>query len=193
MPISPIYATYDWKKNPGLEKFKFCPLCGERLAQEQVAHKSRPVCPACGFIHYRNPAPTVSILVLQERQVLLGKRLEQPGQGKWALPSGYIEFEDDFMAAAALEVKEETGLEVEIESVLHVQSAFLPPELHYLTIFVLARVLGGQLQAGDDLGEVGWFPLSGPLPDMAFQPDVELIQACSEAALEKLALQRRSL
>jgi RimJ/RimL family protein N-acetyltransferase/8-oxo-dGTP pyrophosphatase MutT (NUDIX family) len=180
MPINPIYATYDWKENRGVEKFKFCPLCGERLAPGQVAHKSRPVCPGCGFIYFRNPAPTVSVLVMRDRQVLLGKRLGEPGQGKWALPSGYIEFEDDFMATAAQEVKEETGLEVEIKSVLHVQSAFLPPDLHFLTVFLLAQVLGGQLQAGDDLGEVGWFSLSGPLPEMAFRPDVELIRACSQ-------------
>jgi len=40
----------------------------------------------------------------------------------------------------------------------------------------VARALGGALAAGDDLAAVEWFPLSGPLPEMAFQEDVDVLR-----------------
>ena len=60
----------------------------------------------------------MSVLVTHNNKILLGKRLGEPGKGRWALPSGYIEFEDDFLSAAIREVKEETGLDIEIVSIL---------------------------------------------------------------------------
>ena len=134
MQLDQVYSTYDWKENRGLDKFKYCPLCGTQFSLEQIAQKTRPVCPKCGFIFFRNPFPTVSVLVIHDNQVLLGKRLAEPGKGKWALPSGYIEFEDDFLSAAIREVKEETDLDIEIISILNVQSAFLPVEYHFLGV-----------------------------------------------------------
>jgi hypothetical protein len=73
-------------------------------------------------------------------------------------------------------------------SILNVQSAFLPPEFHFLGVYLLAEVLGGELHAGDDLEQADWFSLSSPLPEMAFPPDIEIIQACSNATIEGLPL-----
>jgi 8-oxo-dGTP diphosphatase len=190
MQLAQLYAAYDWRENRGVDKFKYCPLCGTQLTQERVAHRTRPLCPACGFIYYRNPFPTVSVLVTHNGRILLGKRSGEPGKGKWALPSGYIEFEDDFLTAAIREVKEETGLDIEIVSILNVQSAFLPLEYHFLGIYLLARVIGGKLNPEDDLEEVKWFSLSGPLPEMAFPPDVDLIQTYSNGEVEGIPVKR---
>lgn len=187
-----IYATYDWKENRGIARFKYCPICGTQLTQAQVAQKIRPLCLHCGFIYYRNPYPTVSVLIIHHDKILLGKRLEEPGKGKWALPSGYIEFEDDFLTAAIREVKEETGLDIEIVSILNVQSAFLPPEYHFLGIYLLAQVVGSELDPQDDLEEVNWFSISGSLPEMAFPPDVNLIQAYSNGKVEGIIVRRKS-
>ena len=191
MQLDQIYATYDWRENRGVDKFKYCPLCGTQLTQGQVAQKTRPLCPNCGFIYYRNPFPTVSILVTHNNKILLGKRLAEPGKGKWALPSGYIEFEDDFLTAAIREVKEETGLDIEIVSILNVQSAFLPPEYHFLGIYLLAQVIGGRLNSEDDLEDVNWFSLSEPLPEMAFPPDVDLIQTYSNGKAQGITVKRK--
>jgi ADP-ribose pyrophosphatase YjhB (NUDIX family) len=191
MRLDHIYATYDWRENRGVEKFKYCPLCGTSFAQAQIAQKTRPLCPNCGFVFYRNPYPTVSILLIHDNKVLLGKRSAEPGQGKWALPSGYIEFEDDFLTAAIREVKEETGVTIEILSILNVQSAFLPPEYHYLTIYLLARPTGGRLHPQDDLADVNWFSLSEPLPDLAFPPDVQLIQTYSTGRIKGITIKKK--
>ena len=138
--------------------------------------KSRPTCSSCGFVQHRNPAPTVSVLVVDGGRVLLGKRGGHPGKGTWSLPSGYIEYEEDFLTTAIREAKEETGLDVEVGSVINVVSSFVTPRFHFLGVYVAARVVGGELVAGDDLEAVEWFPVRGPLPEMGFEEDVRITE-----------------
>jgi 8-oxo-dGTP diphosphatase len=108
--------------------------------------------------------------------VLLGKRGREPGKGTWSLPSGYVEYEDDFLTTAIREAREETGLDVEVRSIINVVSSFVTPEFHFLGVYVAAEVVGGELGAGDDLEAVAWFPLKGPWPEMGFEEDVRMIQ-----------------
>jgi ADP-ribose pyrophosphatase YjhB (NUDIX family) len=135
-------------------------------------------------VQFRNPSPGVVVLIEQDGQVLLGRRSGRVGRGKWGLPMGYIEYDEDFLTAAIREVKEETGLDVEIRSILSVVSNFLSPNLHTLAIVLLARVAGGELAAGDDLDAVEWFPLSGTLPEMAFEADAHICTRYYQTRLE---------
>jgi 8-oxo-dGTP diphosphatase len=177
--IKQVFAHYP-RDEPEVGGFSYCPTCGTHLTWAERDHKLRPTCPGCGFVQYRNPAPTVSILVMEGDQVLLGRRGGPPGRGTWSLPSGYVEYEDDFLTAALREVKEETGLDVELCSLVNVVSSFVSPRYHFLGLYLAARVVGGALEAGDDLTAVEWFPLSGPLPEMGFQEDVEIIQMVAQ-------------
>jgi ADP-ribose pyrophosphatase YjhB (NUDIX family) len=86
-----------------------------------------------------------------------------------------VEYGDDFISAAVREAKEETGLDVEIRSIINVVSSFVSPRFHFLGIYLLAHVIGGELAARDDLEAVDWFPLTGPLPEMGFQEDADVI------------------
>jgi len=45
-----------------------------------------------------------------------------------------------------------------------------------LAIVLLARVVAGELCAGDDLETLEWVPLAGPLPEMAFEADEYIIE-----------------
>jgi len=166
-----VFCWYDRTESEPQGQFKYCPFCQSTLSIAEIDHRLRPACAQCGFIQFRNPAPTVSIMIVDEGQVVLGKRGGPPGRGQWALPSGYVEFEDDFLSAAVQEAKEETGLAVKLEAILNVASSFLSPRYHFLGIYLLARPVGGVLAAGDDLEEVNWYPLPGPLPEMAFEED----------------------
>jgi ADP-ribose pyrophosphatase YjhB (NUDIX family) len=127
-------------------------------------------------VQFRNPSPGVVVLIEKDSQVLLGRRSGNYGAKKWGLPQGFIEFDEDFLTSAIREVKEETELDVEIRSLLSVVSNFLSPRLHTLAIVLLARVVGGELCAADDLEDVAWFPLSGPLPEMAFEADAHICE-----------------
>jgi ADP-ribose pyrophosphatase YjhB (NUDIX family) len=135
-------------------------------------------------VQFRNPFPGAVVLIERDGQVLLGKRSGGYGAQKWGLPQGFIEFDEDFMTAAVREVKEETGLDVEICSILSVVSNFLSPQLHTLAIVLLARVAGGELCAADDLEAVEWFALSGPLPEMAFEADAHICERYYRTQLE---------
>lgn len=157
--------------------FKFCPYCAHPLAEKYENTITRKYCPACGFVQYRNPLPGVSVLIVKDGKVLLGKRGPASFRpGTWCLPGGFIEFDEDFISAAHREVLEETGLEIEVESIINVVSNFLSNRLHGLVVVFLASVRGGNLRAGDDLESLDWFPLKGDLPEMAFESDTYLIQ-----------------
>ena len=181
-----IYRSYPAGDQPAPGEYRTCPHCRVELVVSEIDHRLRAACPKCGFIHFRNPSPTVSLVIVKEDQVLLGKRGGEPGPGKWATPSGYIEYEDDFLTTGIREAKEETGLDVEIDSILNVTSSFISPAYHFLNIYLLARVVGGELSAGDDLGTAAWFPLAGPYPELAFQEDADILAAYASGKLKGL-------
>lgn len=186
MQVKQVFAHYAQKESLVAGDFRYCPFCRAELTLIESGQKLRPTCPSCGFVQFKNPSPAVSILIVEGERVLLGRRREDPGAGHWAIPSGYVEYDDDFVTTAIREAKQETGLDVEIRSVVNVVSSFLSPGFHFVAIYLLARVVGGELRAADDLVRVDWFPLAGPLPEMAFQEDVDLLEWYSTAAVDGL-------
>ena len=185
MQIKQVFSTYSGKEDADLGHFKYCPVCGTRLSEKEKGGKHRPACPKCGYVQFHNPVPGVVVVIEKDGQVLLGKRAGGHGKGNWGLPQGYIEFEEDFLTAAIREVKEETGLDVEIRSILNVVSNFLSPRLHTLAIILLAGVKSGKPCAADDLETLEWFPLAGPLPKMAFEADEFIIRRVQNTNLEE--------
>ena len=184
MQAKQVFSTYSGKDDGDLGQFKHCPFCGTELALKEKGGKQRPACPNCRFVQFRNPFPGAVVLIEKDGQVLLGRRSGSYGAGKWGLSQGFIEFDEDFITATIREVKEETGLDVEIRSILSVVSNFLSPRLHTLAIVLLARVVGGALCAADDLEAVAWYPLSGPLPEMAFEADAHICERYYRTKLE---------
>jgi NADH pyrophosphatase NudC (nudix superfamily) len=176
MHAKQVFTAYDHGGNGRGRQYRYCPACATPLSRTADAD-SRLVCPRCGFVHYQNPAPGVVILITAEERVLLGRRAGTSyAPGKWCLPGGYIEFGEDFLTGGIREVREETGLVVEIDSILSVCSNFLAAGLHTLVVVLHARVVGGIQGAGDDLEELGWFHLAGPFPDLAFEADRHIIE-----------------
>lgn len=171
-----VFTAPSGQKDDDLGRYKYCPLCRTELALKEKGGKPRPACPSCRFVQFRNPLPGVVVLVEREGTVLLGKRRGGFGAGAWGLPQGYVEFEEDFLSAAIREVKEETGLDVEVRSIINVVSNLLSPGLHTLAIVLQAGVVGGELRPGDDLEALEWVPLSGPLPEMAFEADEMIVK-----------------
>lgn len=69
-------------------------------------------CPHCqGDIQvYRNPVPTVDIIIEIEDKIVLIER-KNPPHG-WAIPGGFVDYGESFENAAVREAKEETGIQV---------------------------------------------------------------------------------
>jgi 8-oxo-dGTP diphosphatase len=147
----------------------------------QVAGRMREICPACGFILYRNPVPGAGVLVEMETSpggasgVVLIQRGQPPFVGWWALPSGYIEADESVEQAAMRECQEETGLDVELLELFGVYSFPEGPVQSGIVIFYRARPVGGKLRAGDDAQDVGVFPPDALPEKLAFRTHREVL------------------
>jgi 8-oxo-dGTP diphosphatase len=149
-------------------EYVYCPLCGTRLEKADEAGHPRMRCPACGFVHYRNPAPAAGVVVRDGDRVLLVKRRFEPYRGAWVIPSGFIEYDEDVRETAVREIREETGLAVELDGLHAVESCFDDPRGMTLLVLYRGRITGGKLTAGDDAEDVGFFALDA-LPEIAFE------------------------
>ena len=131
-------------------------------------------CQDCGFTLIRRPVVGVGVIVLDGNRVVMGRRNLMGGrryQGHWCVPCGYLEWGEEVRAAAQREFLEETGLVVEISGVYAVHSNFHNPNDLTVGIWFNANVVGGALQASDDLDMVGYFPLDDLPEPLAFPTD----------------------
>ncbi|HEY3061623.1 MAG TPA: NUDIX hydrolase [Chloroflexota bacterium] len=136
---------------------RFCSACGAPAIEREIDHYVRSVCTGCGKILYRNPAPAAGCLVEHDGAVLLARRKFEPWRGLWYIPSGFVEYGDDVEDTARREIREETGLAVELGPLFGVYSYFDDPRQDGIIILYRAVVVGGALEAGDDAAEVAFF------------------------------------
>lgn len=158
---------------------KFCSHCGHEMALRQAAGQLRPVCPACGHIHFFDPKVAAVVLIEAEGKVLLVRRVMNPERGKWTIPGGFVDAGEDPRLAAVRECLEETGLEVELTGLLDALFTSEHPRSASIVLAFRGRIVGGELRAGDDADGIGFF---GPdeLPDLAFATTREILARWSE-------------
>jgi ADP-ribose pyrophosphatase YjhB (NUDIX family) len=130
--------------------------------------KARPCCADCGYIQYLNPAPAAAVVIRRQGRICLVKRKYAPRSGMWTMPAGFMEYDEQIEETAVREVKEETGLDVRLTGLFAVHTGILPPDRPILLVVFLGEEVGGQLQAGDDAAEVGFFPLDDLPGEIAF-------------------------
>lgn len=120
--------------------------------------KTSIVCPHCGHpvSLYRNPLPTVDIIIRSGQGVVLIKRKNPPFG--WALPGGFVDYGETAENAAVREAREETSLHVKNIKLFGVYSdPDRDPRHHTLTV-VYTATADGVPQAADDAAEIGVFP-----------------------------------
>jgi 8-oxo-dGTP diphosphatase len=112
-------------------------------------------------VTYRNPAPTVDLIIelidRPQRPIILIER-HNPPLG-WALPGGFVDYGESVETAAKREAQEETSLAVELVEQFHVYSdPNRDPRKHTLSVVFLATATG-EPAAADDAKNLGIFQL----------------------------------
>ena len=116
-------------------------------------------CPCCGTAvnRYRNPIPTVDIIIETPDGIILIKRLNPPYG--WALPGGFVDYGESLEKAAVREAREETGLAI---TNLKLLGCYSDPtrddRMHTISTVYIAQA-SGTATAGDDAAALEVFPV----------------------------------
>jgi len=102
-----------------------------------------------------------AVIVDDAARVLLVKRRFEPLAGQWSLPGGAVDVGETLEACVIRELREETGLEVEVGRVIEVFDRIMHDaegrvQYHYVLVDYVCRPVGGTLTAASDVADVAW-------------------------------------
>jgi|SRR5579875_822857 len=135
-----------------------CQSCGHarRLASWYDFSMPAPKCP---------PLAADVIAEIDDRIVLIERRNFPPG---WAIPGGFVDPGESVERAAIRELREETGLEVELRALLGVYSRpGRDPRGPTVSVVYVGRARGTP-RADDDAKGIGLFAPDSPPAPLAF-------------------------
>ncbi|UCE75155.1 MAG: NUDIX domain-containing protein, partial [Methanomassiliicoccales archaeon] len=121
-----------------------------------------------GFL---KPSLAADGIVIHKNKLVLIKRANNPFKGSYALPGGFVEYNERVEEAVVRELAEETGLKTSIKSLVGVYSdPKRDPRGHTVSAVFELEVTGGKLRSGSDAKEAKLFSLN-KLPKLAFDHD----------------------
>ena len=176
-------GTVNVIQSPAMSRIaRFCPACGQPLAWQRREGALRPTCAACGHVVFFDPKVAVAAWIRQDERLLLVRRRGEPMGGYWAMPAGFMEYDEDPEDAVRREVLEETGLQVRLERLLQLFHTPADGGLANLVLVYAATISAGDLRAGDDADAVAWFQRDD-LPRLAFLPTQALVKRWQAGAM----------
>jgi 8-oxo-dGTP diphosphatase len=113
--------------------------------------------------------PAAGAVIVKDDKILMVKRGHPPRVGDWTLPAGFMEWDEHPRDTAVRELKEETGLDIELTGFFEVYSGSDDYRNNAVLILYHARVVGGRLEPGDDADEVRFFGFDELPQNIAFQ------------------------
>ena len=125
-------------------------------------------CPACNAVvtTYRNPFPTVDIIIRQGAGLVLIERKNEPCG--WALPGGFVDYGESLEQAAQREAEEETGLVLDnLRQFRAYSDPDRDPRQHNISLVFVASAAGSPV-GGDDAAQARFFALDKLPADLCF-------------------------
>jgi len=112
-------------------------------------------------LYPKQPIVGVGAVIICDGKILLEKRRNEPGKGKWSIPGGLVELGETAEQTVIREVEEETGLNVEKPEHIDVVDNIIRDKngevkYHFVIIDYFVKLKGGELQVGSDAGELRW-------------------------------------
>jgi len=120
------------------------------------------------------PVVGVAGIIFRDQGVVLIRRGQEPARGEWSLPGGAVEVGENLEEALRREVREETGLEIEIIGLTAVVNRLVRDQAgvvayHYVLLDFLCRAKAGTPRAGSDSSDLALVSLlelsDWPLPE----------------------------
>lgn len=130
-------------------------------------------------IPLEQPVIAVGIVTFKDDKILMIRRGKPPRKGQWSIPGGKQKLGETWRAAAAREVKEETGIDIEVLGLIDVVDAIIYDEqtpktkenplknnidnksiiFHYTLVDCVAEWVSGTVNAGSDAAHAEWLSL----------------------------------
>lgn len=125
-------------------------------------------CPKCGekVRSYRNPFPTVDIIIEINEGIILIERKNEPYG--WAIPGGFVDYGESLEDAAVREAQEETSLQISNLRLLGCYSAPGRDKRAHTISTVYAATAQGIPKAADDAAALTIFPLEKLPQELCF-------------------------
>jgi 8-oxo-dGTP diphosphatase len=106
------------------------------------------------------PVIGVGAVVVKDGKALIVKRAHEPRKGEWSLPGGRVELGETLVDAVRREIREETGLEIQVGPVVELFDRIHRLDgrvrYHFVIVDYLCTCIGGDLCAGDDAEDAAW-------------------------------------
>ena len=107
------------------------------------------------------PQLAVSAGIFRDGKILLVRRARDPARGVYTFPGGRVEFGESLTEALIREIREETGLVIEIVGLAGYREA-LPPRTgghgHFVILPFAARWIANEVSLNDELDDARWLP-----------------------------------
>lgn len=119
---------------------------------------------ALSRLYPEHPLVGVGAVVIRDGMILLEKRFNEPGKGKWSIPGGLVELGERLEQTVIREVKEETNLDVDNPELIDVVDRVDLDEdkkvrYHFVIVDYFVKLKGGTLKASSDAAELEWVAL----------------------------------
>ncbi|MGH7761076.1 MAG: NUDIX hydrolase [Candidatus Dormibacteraceae bacterium] len=146
----------------------FCVNCGTALLPSVIEGRDVEACPRDGFVLWHDPKVSTAVVVEAEGGIVVGRRAIEPGYGRWCLPGGFVNDDEDPAVAAVRECREEICVPVELTGLIGVYHIAKTDAPSMIGIAYKGSVVGAAVPvAGAEMLEVAAFPPES-LPPLAF-------------------------
>lgn len=138
-------------------KLNFCPECASPLVRQT---DTKYVC-ANNHPYYNNPRGACSLVLINDNnELLFAKRKFEPKKGKYDLPGGFLDYNDDAYQAAIREAAEEMGIHInpeDLELIETSSSEYLENIVTCDFVFICHQ-WRGNIRPADDVTALEWKP-----------------------------------